>query len=407
MLWQPSLHDRYSNASSEELARDIAARRKELGEKLVILGHHYQTDTVIRHADLTGDSLKLSQLAARVADEQPVEHIIFCGVHFMAETADLLAPEHVTVSLPDLSAGCSMADMAQIDDCEDAWDAMHDSLERSGFRGRVIPITYVNSSAAIKAFVGARGGACCTSSNADTVFAWAAAGGTEPKADGEAIKILFLPDQHLGRNTAHDFGVDVATRAPLYDPKLARRGQPLGGMTDEQLLDAEVILWAGHCSVHKLFRPEHVDELRAETPPEGSPPWTVIVHPECDKAVVDKADLSGSTEYILKTIDAAEPGTRWAVGTEHNLVNRLRQTAAERGVDVRILSDCQCLCTTMYRIDEPHLLWNLDMLCGISPSGKRREPEVPNRIRVADAHRADAVLSLDRMLSLSAAPAGA
>ncbi|MGP1273058.1 MAG: quinolinate synthase NadA [Phycisphaerales bacterium] len=407
MLWQPSLHERYTKAASDDLARDIAARRAELGDRLVILGHHYQTDTVIRHADLIGDSLKLSQLAARVADEKPVEHIIFCGVHFMAETADMLAPERVTVTLPDLSAGCSMADMAQIDDCAEAWDAIHEALDRGGFRGRVIPITYVNSSAAIKAFVGARGGACCTSSNADRVFAWAAAGGDTPKGADESIKILFLPDQHLGRNTAHRFGIDVARRAALYDPKLAGRGEPLGGMSEKQLLEAEVILWAGHCSVHKLFRPEHVDELRAETPTAGQQPWTVLVHPECAKEVVDKADLAGSTEFILNAIRRAEPGTRWAVGTEHNLVNRLRQEAAARGVEVRILSDCQCLCTTMYRIDEPHLLWSLDMLCGVSPSGQRREPQVPNEIRVPPEIKADAILALDRMLALSAGPANA
>ena len=407
MLWQPSLHERYARASSEDLARDIAERRAELGDRLVILGHHYQTDTVIRHADLIGDSLKLSQLAARVADEKPVEHIIFCGVHFMAETADMLAPDRVTVTLPDLSAGCSMADMAQIDDCEEAWDTIHRTLEAQGFSGRVIPITYVNSSAAIKAFVGARGGACCTSSNADRVFAWAAAGGETPRAPGESIKILFLPDQHLGRNTAHKFGIDVARHAALYDPKLARKGDPLGGMTEEALRDAEVILWAGHCSVHKLFRPEHVDELRSQTPEAGQRPWTVLVHPECAKEVVDKADLAGSTEYILETIRKAEPGSRWAVGTEHNLVNRLRLESAQRGVEVRILSDCQCLCTTMYRIDEPHLLWSLDMLCGISPSGQRREPAIPNQIRVAPEVRADAILALDRMLALSAKPANA
>ncbi len=408
MLWQPSLHERYTLADSADLARDIAARRAELGDRLVILGHHYQTDAVYRHADLTGDSLKLSQMAAEVVREKPVEHIIFLGVHFMAETADMLTPERVTVTLPDLSAGCSMADMAQEDDCLDAWEAIHASLGKQGFTGRVIPITYVNSSAAIKAFVGAHGGACCTSSNADRVFAWAAAGGDIPRGESEDIKILFLPDQHLGRNTAHKFGIDVADHAALYDPKLTRKGQPLGGMTERQLRDAKVILWAGHCSVHKLFRPEHVDEIRrlsAESPEKR--PWNVIVHPECAKEVVDLADDSGSTEYILHTIDAAEPGTRWAVGTEHNMVNRLRQRSAERGVEVRILSDCQCLCTTMYRIDEPHLLWSLDMLCGISPSGNRREPEVPNVIRVPAETREQSLLALERMLRLSrdAAPA--
>lgn len=401
MLWQPSLNERYTKATSESLARDIADRRARLGERVVILGHHYQTDSVIRHADLTGDSLKLSQLAARVCDEKPVEHLIFCGVHFMAESADMLTPENVTVTLPDLSAGCSMADMAQFDDCAFAWDAIHKELDKQSFTGRVIPITYVNSSAAIKAFVGARGGACCTSSNADTVFDWAARGG-DGSPDDE-IKILFLPDQHLGRNTAHKYGIDVAKHAALYDPKLIDQGQPLGGMTPDTLREAKVILWAGHCSVHKLFRPEHVDEIRrlSENEPDQQP-WTVIVHPECAKEVVDKADLAGSTEYILKTVMDAEPGSRFAVGTEHNLVNRLRQQAAAQDVTVRILSDCQCLCTTMYRIDEPHLLWSLDMLCGISPKGNEREPEVPNPIRVPAEIRADALLALERMLRLTA-----
>jgi len=400
MLWQPSLPERYTKADSADLQRDIADRRARLGDKLVILGHHYQTDAVVRHADLTGDSLKLSQLAASVCDEKPVEHLIFCGVHFMAESADMLSPEHVTVSLPDLSAGCSMADMAQIDDCIHAWDTIHEELKAQGFAGRVIPITYVNSSAAIKAFVGAHGGACCTSSNASAVFDWAARGGEgDPNDD---IKILFLPDQHLGRNTAHSFGIDTQRHTALYDPKLVNQGQRLGGMTPDQLRDAKVILWAGHCSVHKLFRPEHVDEIRAFSAAEtDQKPWSVIVHPECSKEVVDKADFSGSTEFILRTIMDAKPGTRWVVGTEHNLVNRLKNQAAERGVTVRILSDCQCLCTTMYRIDEPHILWTLDMLCGISPSGKEREPEVPNQIKVSPEIRRDALLSLGRMLALT------
>jgi quinolinate synthase len=403
VLWQPSLHERYSRADSAELARDITTRRQELGDSLVILGHHYQTDAVIRHADLIGDSLKLSQQAAEVVRRQPVKHIIFCGVHFMAETADMLTPETVTVTLPDLSAGCSMADMAQLDDCEAAWESMHASLRERGERARIVPVTYVNSSAAIKAFVGTHGGSCCTSSNADLVFAWAARGGDTPPESGESVKILFLPDQHLGRNTAHAFGVDVARRAPLFDPRLTRRGDPLGGMTAEQLAEARVILWAGHCSVHKLFRPEHVEEIRA-LPTDGGEPWRVIVHPECAKEVVDKADLAGSTEFILRTIERAEPGTRWAVGTEHNLVNRLRQHAAGRGVQVRILSDCQCLCTTMYRIDEPHLLWSLDQLCGLSPSGQRREPSVPNEVRVPAVVREGALLALERMLRLSRTP---
>ena len=391
-LWQPALPDRYRTLSPEDLTNAITARRKELGTDLLILGHHYQVDDVIQHADLTGDSLKLSQLAAERVGAQGAKHVVFCGVHFMAESADLLAPEGTNVILPDLSAGCSMADMADYEDALDAWDAIHASLPDNT---RVIPITYVNSTAAIKAFVGQNGGVCCTSSNAMRVFEWALNGGTQPKADDEDIRILFLPDQHLGRNTAHAQGIDVEKHAALYDPKLARQGEPLGGMTSEELADAKVILWAGHCSVHKLFRPEHIAQIREE-----SPQTTIIVHPECAKEVVDLADEWGSTEKILRTIEDAKPGTKWAVGTEHNLVARLSKQAAERGVDVRILSDCQCMCTTMYRIDEPHLLWVLDNLA----NGK-----VVNRISVHDDARGPAVESLDRMLALSgdAAPANA
>ena len=403
MLWQPSLPDRYTKATSEDLARDIAARRRELGERLVILGHHYQTDDVVQHADFVGDSLKLSQTAARVAQERDVNWVVFCGVHFMAETADMLTPDHVDVILPDLSAGCSMADMAAYDDTVDAWDRLHESLHDQGWQGRIIPITYVNSTAAIKAFVGAHGGACCTSSNADKVFSWAMAGGTEPKSRDEDIKILFLPDQHLGRNTASKYGIDVARRSALYDPRLTRRGEPLGGMTADQLLSAAALLWAGHCSVHKLFRPEHCDQIRAAR--DGSP-FKILVHPECSKEVVDKADLAGSTEFIIKTIRSAPRGSRWAVGTEHHLVARLSREAAARGVEVRILSDCQCLCTTMFRIDQPHVLWVLDHLAGAF-SRDKSTPKVVNAIKVHAAVRADALLALDRMLSLAPAPTAA
>ncbi|MEM1165456.1 MAG: quinolinate synthase NadA [Planctomycetota bacterium] len=385
-LWQPSLPNRYHELGQPALAEAIAARRRELGDRLVILGHHYQTDAVIRHADFTGDSLKLSQLAAEQVEQRGSEFVIFCGVHFMAETADLVSPDGVSVILPDLSAGCSMADMADYEDALDAWDSIHDVLHAQGFRGRVIPITYVNSSAAIKAFVGMNGGACCTSSNASRVFEWAMAGGTVPKGDDEEIVILFLPDQHLGRNTAAQFGFDVASETCLYDPKLARKGDVLGGSTPEQLAAARVILWAGHCSVHKLFRPEHCDQIRA-----SDPDVTIMVHPECAKEVLDKADLAGSTEFIIRTIEDAEPGSSWAIGTEHHLVARLCAQAAERGIRARILSDCQCLCTTMYRIDEPHLLWVLDSLA---------DGKVMNRVSVHEEARGPALESLERMLAL-------
>jgi quinolinate synthase len=403
MLWQPSLPDRYTKATSEDLARDIAARRRELGERLVILGHHYQTDDVVQHADFVGDSLKLSQTAARVARERDVNWVVFCGVHFMAETADMLTPEQVDVILPDLSAGCSMADMAAYDDTVDAWERLHQSLGDQGWQGRIIPITYVNSTAAIKAFVGAHGGACCTSSNADKVFSWAMAGGTEPRNPDEDIKILFLPDQHLGRNTASKYGIDVARRSALYDPRLTRRGEALGGMTPDQLLSATALLWAGHCSVHKLFRPEHCDQIRAI---RGGSPFKILVHPECCKEIVDKADLAGSTEFIIKTIRAAPRGSRWAVGTEHHLVARLSREAAGRGVEVRILSDCQCLCTTMFRIDQPHVLWVLDHLAGAF-SRDKSTPKVVNAIKVHAKVRTDALLALDRMLALAPAPTAA
>ncbi|MEM8834426.1 MAG: quinolinate synthase NadA [Planctomycetota bacterium] len=385
-LWQPSLPQEYLSMDRGELASRIARRREQLGDRLLILGHHYQVDDVIRHADVTGDSLKLSQIAAERVAQTGAEFVVFCGVHFMAESADMLAPQGTSVILPDLSAGCSMADMADYEDAVDAWDAIQETLQMQRWNGRVIPITYVNSTAAVKAFVGQRGGACCTSSNADKVFAWAMAGGDKPKRDDEAIKILFLPDQHLGRNTAHAYGIDTAARTCVYDPKAARRGEGIGGSTPEQIAQSDVILWAGHCSVHKLFRPEHCDAARAE-----DSAVTILVHPECAKEVVDKSDLSGSTEYIIRTIEAAEPGTSWAVGTEFNLVNRLKNEAAARGVRVRVLSDCQCLCTTMYRIDEPHLLWVLDGLV---------EGTVRNRIEVHPEATKHALVALDRMLSL-------
>ena len=393
MLWQPALPDVYTKATSDELARRISARRQELGQRLIILGHHYQTDEVIRHADFTGDSLKLSQLAAQKVAEAGAEYVIFCGVHFMAETADLLTPDHVSVILPDLAAGCSMADMADYDDALAAWDLLNSTLKKDGWKGRIIPITYINSTAAIKAFVGKNGGIVCTSSNAAKMFEWAMRGGTKPIKAGEEIKVLFLPDQHLGRNTAAGFGIDAETETCVYDPRRLARGEALGGTTTEALRRAKAILWAGHCSVHKLFRPEHVDEIRAAEAklPKGER-TTVLVHPECCKEVVDKSDLSGSTEFIIRAINEAKPGSKWAVGTEVHLVNRLAQAAKVRGVHVRILSDCQCLCTTMFRIDQEHICWVLDNLA----AGK-----VVNRITVHAEARKWALEAINRMLSLS------
>ncbi len=285
-----------------------------------------------------------------------------------------------------------MADMADYDDAVDAWETIHETLRAQGWHGRIVPITYVNSTAAIKAFVGRNGGACCTSSNASTVFEWAMRGGETPRGPEEDVKILFLPDQHLGRNTAAAKGLDVSTQTCVYDPKLTRKGNALGGATEEQLLASSVILWAGHCSVHKLFRPEHCDQIR-----EREPGTMILVHPECCKEVVDKADLAGSTEFIIRTIENAKPGSKWAVGTEVHLVNRVAQDAAERGVNVRILSECQCLCTTMYRIDQAHLCWVLDQLV----AGK-----VVNQVSVHPDARGDAVVALERMLGLPVAVSG-
>jgi len=394
MLWQPPLPDRYRTLGDPAIAAAIAARRRELGGDLLILGHHYQQDEVIRHADLTGDSLKLSRVAAEEARRRGSRFIVFCGVHFMAETADLLTEESVAVILPDLSAGCSMADMAAWDEVVEAWESIHAVHAASGESVRVVPITYVNSSAAIKAFVGAHGGACCTSSNAARVFEWALAGGATPLAPGERVQLLFLPDQHLGRNTARAAGfrseLDAARAGDSAEMALWNPRKALGGLDDETVAAAKVLLWAGHCSVHKLFRPEHVEEVRQRG--DGT---VVLVHPECCQEVVEQADLVGSTEFIIDAVQTAPPGARFAVGTEVHLVARIAHAAAQRGVEVRILSDCQCLCTTMYRIDPPHLLWVLDHLA---------EGRVVNRIVVHEAARRDAVAALDRMLELVARP---
>ncbi len=353
----------------------------------MILGHHYQQDDVIQHADFVGDSLKLSQIAQAKSPQRGTEFIVFCGVHFMAETADLLTEPGVRVILPDLGAGCSMADMAAYDDAVDAWSCISNAV--AGESTRVIPVTYVNSSAAIKAFVGQHGGACCTSSNAKQVFDWALAGGDTPKRCNEKIKLFFLPDQHLGRNTAHARGMVTeldareskakSAQTAVWDPRKEH-----GGLSPEAIRAVDVILWAGHCSVHKLFRAEHVDAVRDRK--DGT---QVLVHPECSQDVVDAADLVGSTEFIIQTIAQAAIGSSFAVGTEVHLVTRLARAAAERGVTVDMLSGCQCLCTTMYRIDQPHLAWVLDQLA----AGR-----VVNEIRVHDAARGAARLALDRML---------
>lgn len=387
MLWQPPLPEKYTKMTAAALADAIRARQAELGDDLVILGHHYQQDEVIQFANFTGDSFKLSQLAADAVAKRGSKYVIFAGVHFMAESADILTPEDVAVILPDLSAGCSMADMADYDDTVEAWRQIHEAIENQGQadQWRVIPICYMNSTAAIKSFCGEHGGAVCTSSNCDRIFRWAMAGGDTPLEPGQKVKILFLPDQHLGRNTAAALGYDVHADMVTWDPKSP---QGLGGLDEEDVTRATFLLWKGHCSVHKLFRPEHVDQMRAQWPDV-----TVIVHPECAHEVVQKADISGSTEKIIQAITKAEPGTRWAVGTEVHLVNRLANEAKKRGVEVTMLSGCQCLCTTMYRIDMPHLLWVLDELA----RGK-----VVNQIKVHPHVRKWSLVSLQRMLDVTA-----
>ena len=349
----------------------IAAAREELGKQAVILGHHYQRDEVIRFADFTGDSYKLSKIAA----ETEAKYLLFCGVHFMAESADVLAKPWQQVILPDLNAGCSMADMAEIGQVEDCWDA----LERQGLGLRaqgaerlgIIPLTYMNSAADIKAFCGERGGLVCTSSNAREAFEWAFA---------RAEKILFLPDQHLGRNTAFGMGIPLSEMV-VWDPYMLN-----GGVSPERLRAAKVILWKGHCSVHQRFLPEHVDRIRRD-----EPGMTVVVHPECRWEVCQKADVLGSTEKIIRTIEEGAPGSSFAVGTEIHLVNRLAERFAPLGKKVITLDDSGCLCTTMYRISPAHLAWALESLV----AGK-----VVNQIKVADDTKYWAKVALDRMLEV-------
>ena len=389
--YQPPIPDHYHEMSDTELAKRIAARRAQLSDDLLILGHHYQQDDVIQHADLIGDSLKLSRCAAEVARKGGTKYIVFCGVRFMAETADILTDDDVTVILPDLGAGCPMADMADYEDVVDAWASIHSVLGHNG-NSRVIPVAYVNCSAAVKAFVGERAGSCCTSTNAPQIFSWALAGGTHPAATNEQIKVLFLPDQHLGRNTISKIGLlteseQAAGRGlsatAVWDPKLER-----GGLSEQQLRDAKVLLWAGHCTVHMRFQVEHVDGARREFAGQGG--VTVIVHPECRKEVVDKADDAGSTEYIIRRIEEAKPGSNWVVGTEVHLVNRLALRAASRGVNVRLLGESLCLCVMMFRINQQHLLWTLDNLA---------QGRLVNRIRVCPTIKVPARRALERMLT--------
>jgi quinolinate synthase len=359
---QSPLPDRYTQAEPEELRARIRAAKAELGSRLLILGHHYQRDEVIDWADMRGDSFKLARFAA---DNTEATDIVFCGVHFMAESADVLTGDHQRVILPDLNAGCSMADMANIDQVEEAWE----ELARVTDVNRIVPITYMNSSAALKAFVGEHGGAVCTSTNARAVLDWAFARGR---------KVLFFPDQHLGRNTGMAMGY-TADDMRVWNPRL-----DLGGLTEADCKEATFLLWKGHCSVHQRFRPEHVDAFRAEHP-DG----IVVVHPECAYETCTMADQVGSTDFIIKAVAAAPAGSVIGVGTEIHLVNRLDNETPDK--TVVSLDPLVCPCSTMFRIDAPHLAWVLEELV----AGR-----VVNQITV-DADTAKwAKVALERMLSI-------
>jgi quinolinate synthase len=353
-------------ASDPDLVARAVAAKEALGDKVFILGHHYQRDEVVAFADVMGDSFKLAKDAAARPE---AEYIVFCGVHFMAESADILTGPEQKVILPDLGAGCSMADMARLAQVEDAWDALADA----GIVEKVVPITYMNSSADIKAFCGRNGGAVCTSSNADVALEWAFA------QHGADTKLLFFPDQHLGRNTAVLKLGYALEDCIVWNPLL-----PNGGNTVEQLRAAKVILWKGHCSVHGRFSAEVVDELRATIPDVQ-----ILVHPECAHEVVLKADLVGSTEFIINTIEAAPAGSSWAIGTELNLVKRL--AAAHPDKNIAFLDKTVCYCSTMNRIDLPHLVWALESLVAGT---------VVNQIQVDGETEKWAKVALQRMLDL-------
>lgn len=367
MTWQQPLPAIYQQLSDAELRLRISHARDALGKQLVILGHHYQQDEVIAFADFAGDSFELSRKAA---SQSEAKYVLFCGVHFMAESADVLTRPDVHVILPDLGAGCSMADMASIEQTLECWAQLEESCPGQ----KIVPITYMNSTAAIKAFVGEHGGAVCTSSNARKVLQWALEQGA-----GRPVKVLFFPDQHLGRNTAYAMGYPLE-KMVLWDPQ-----KELGGNDPKALADAVFVLWKGHCSVHQLFRPEHVDEVR-----RMHPEMKVIVHPECSWEVVQKADMTGSTAQIQKIVETAPPGSQWAIGTEVHLVNRLAKR--HRDQTIIILSECQCLCTTMYRIDLPHLCWAIENLA---------QGVIVNEIRVDEQTRKWATVALERMLAIA------
>ncbi|HEV3163110.1 MAG TPA: quinolinate synthase NadA [Isosphaeraceae bacterium] len=336
----------YRSVVPAELEGRIREVKAALGETLLILGHHYQQDEVIQFADLRGDSYRLAKLASESA---ACRAIVFCGVHFMAETADVLTRPEVNVILPDMSAGCSMADMADLDAVEAAWADLGELIDTAD----LMPVTYINSTADLKAFCGRHGGIVCTSSNARAVLDWSFA---------QRKRVLFFPDQHLGRNTARAMGIPLEQIA-LWDPR-----EPLGGNLPAAIRETRVLLWKGHCSVHQMFKPAHVKQMRAQ-----HPGIQVLVHPECMMSVVDVADLVGSTEFILKTVAKAPAGSKWAVGTELHLVNRLAKEHPDK--EVYFLSPMVCMCATMYRIDLPHLAWALENLAQGTPVNIIKVPE--------------------------------
>jgi len=356
------LPELYVTLPEAELEERIAGAKAELGSRLVILGHHYQRDEVVKFADYRGDSLKLSQWAARRPE---AKFIVFCGVHFMAESADILSADHQIVVLPDMNAGCSMADMADLEQVEICWEELN---RVTG--AHIVPVTYINSTAAIKAFVGRHGGAVCTSSNCRRLMEWALARGE---------KALFLPDEHLGRNTGYRMGIPLDQMA-VWNP-----WREAGGLCEEDMRKARIFLWKGHCSVHLRFLPQHVERAR-----QAHPGIRVIAHPECSWEVCQMADEVGSTEYIVKQIVESPPGSQWAVGTEIHLVKRL---AAEHP-DRRIISldDCVCMCSTMYRISPQHLCWTLESLV---------DGQVVNQVCVDPETKRWARVALERMLEIS------
>lgn len=355
--------ENYLAMSDAELAERIQAAKRELGKNVIILGHHYQRDDVIAHADLFGDSYQLSVMASNT----DAEYIVFCGVHFMAESADILGKPNQKIILPDLGAGCSMADMATIEQVEDAWEQLR---EIGVLKQKVAPITYMNSSAAIKAFCGREQGVVCTSSNAVPLF---------DVYLKEYDKMFFFPDQHLGRNTGAKFGIPLE-KMVLWNPH-----EELGGNTEEELHEAKLILWRGHCSVHGRFKPWHVDAIR-----EKIPGVNVLVHPECMREVVEKSDFDGSTSYIIKTVENAPEGSKWAIGTEVNLVNRLAKKFPDK--EIQLLAPDLCMCATMYRIAPQNLAWAMENLT---------MGNVVNEIAVDEETRQYALVALDRMIKLT------